>query len=168
MIKRKGNIYVGTSGWHYKHWVGTFYPAGTKDSEQLSYYIKIFKTVELNNSFYHLPPPQTFKNWRKAVPGDFIFVVKGSRYISHLKKLNVEKESINFFFNSVNKLKEKLGPILFQQPPKWKCNPERLEDFSKNFLKNIVMLLSLGIKHGIMMKSMNSFANTIAPFAFMN
>jgi uncharacterized protein YecE (DUF72 family) len=135
-MKRKGNIYIGTSGWHYKHWVRTFYPAGTKDSGQLAYYIKFFKTVELNNSFYHLPPPLTFKNWRKAVPDDFVFVVKGSRYISHLKKLNVERESIKIFFNSVNKLKEKLGPILFQLPPKWNINAERLAAFLKKLPRN--------------------------------
>src|ERR1041385_2641484 len=92
--RHEGTIYVGTSGWHYKHWVGTFYPEGTKDSEQLSYYVKFFSTVEINNSFYRLPPPETFKNWKKAVPDDFLFAVKGSRYISHMKKLNVERANI--------------------------------------------------------------------------
>ena len=62
----KGKIHIGTSGWHYKHWVGTFYPAGTKDSEQLAYYIKFFKTVELNSPFYHLPPPKTFARLEKV------------------------------------------------------------------------------------------------------
>ncbi len=132
---KKGKIHIGTSGWHYKHWVGTFYPAGTKDAEQLAYYLKFFKTVELNNSFYHLPPPQTFKNWKKAVPGDFVFAVKGSRYISHMKKLNVEKESINIFFDSANKLQEKLGPVLFQLPPNWKINTERLAQFLRKLPK---------------------------------
>ena len=125
----KGTIYVGTSGWHYKHWVGTFYPEGTKDSEQLSYYLKFFSTVEINNSFYRLPPAETFKNWKKAVPDDFLFAVKGSRYISHMKKLNVERANIQIFFNSVRSLREKLGPILFQLPPKWKINVQRLADF---------------------------------------
>lgn len=125
----KRNIYIGTSGWHYKHWIGTFYPQGTKDSEQLVYYLKFFKSVELNNSFYRLPSAQTFNNWRKAVPADFVFAVKGSRFISHMKKLNVDKESISIFFKSVNTLKEKLGPILFQLPPKWKLNVERLAHF---------------------------------------
>jgi len=125
----KGKIYIGTSGWHYKHWVGTFYPEGTKDSEQLSYYLKFFKTVEINNSFYRLPPPETFKNWKNAVPGDFTFAVKGSRYISHMKKLNVERGNIEIFFKSVRRLREKLGPILFQLPPKWKINTTRLAYF---------------------------------------
>ena len=125
----KGKIYIGTSGWHYKHWVGTFYPEGTKDSEQLSYYLRFFKSVEINNSFYRLPPPKNFKNWKTAVPDDFIFAVKGSRFISHMKKLKVEYDNIEIFFKSVRRLREKLGPILFQLPPKWKINTKRLSDF---------------------------------------
>jgi uncharacterized protein YecE (DUF72 family) len=125
----KTKIYIGTSGWHYKHWIGTFYPHGTRDFEQLAYYLRFFKSVELNNSFYRLPPPQIFSNWKKAVPSDFVFAVKGSRFISHMKKLNVERESVSIFFKSVTKLKEKLGPILFQLPPKWKLNVERLSNF---------------------------------------
>ena len=125
----KGKIYIGTSGWHYKHWVGTFYPKNTKDSQQLSHYLRFFKTVELNNSFYRLPSAETFKTWRRAVPKDFIFSVKGSRFISHMKKLKVERHSIQIFFDSVKNLREKTGPILFQLPPKWKINVERLHDF---------------------------------------
>ncbi|TMI94433.1 MAG: DUF72 domain-containing protein [Bacteroidetes bacterium] len=134
-VVRKGKIHIGTSGWHYKHWVGTFYPDKTKDADQLAYYFSHFNTVELNNSFYHLPLPQTFTNWRKATPPKFLFAVKGSRFITHMKKLNVEKESINIFFRSVSKLKEKLGPILFQLPPKWNVNTERLKLFLKKLPK---------------------------------
>ena len=131
----KGKIHIGTSGWHYKHWVGTFYPAGTKDSEQLAYYIKFFKTVELNSPFYHLPPPKTLEGWKKFVPPDFIFAVKASRYITHVKKLNVEKDSLRLFFNSASKLKEKLGPVLLQLPPRWKLNIERLDAFLRKLPK---------------------------------
>jgi uncharacterized protein YecE (DUF72 family) len=131
----KGKIHIGTSGWHYKHWVGTFYPPGTKDSKQLSYYIKIFKTVELNNPFYHLPPPKTFTNWKKFTPADFLFAVKASRYITHVKKLNVEKESIRLFFKSANKLQKKLGPVLFQLPPHWKINVGRFDTFLRKLPK---------------------------------
>jgi len=101
----------------------------------LSYYLKFFKTVELNNSFYRLPSPQTFTNWRKNTPADFLFAVKGNRFITHNKKLNVEKDSINLFLKSANKLKEKLGPILFQLPPKWNRNTERLQSFLKKLPK---------------------------------
>jgi uncharacterized protein YecE (DUF72 family) len=122
-------IYVGTSGWHYKHWIGTFYPEGTKDAGQLDYYLQNFGTVELNNSFYRLPSPETFTTWRKSVPDDFIFSVKASRFITHMKKLKDVKEATAQFFLHVRKLKEKLGPILFQLPPGWKLNAERLNEF---------------------------------------
>lgn len=122
-------MFIGTSGWHYKHWKGTFYPADIKDSDQFSYYGKVFKTVELNNSFYHLPALSTFTEWRKSSPRDFIFSVKGSRYITHMKKLKVDKPSIRKFMSHAGRLKEKLGPILFQLPPHWKINIQRLADF---------------------------------------
>jgi uncharacterized protein YecE (DUF72 family) len=126
---RKGKIHIGTSGWHYKHWIGTFYPERTKDTDQLKYYLKFFKTVEINNSFYRLPSPETFETWRKAAPKDFIFSVKASRYLTHMKKLKADRRSINKFFSSVNKLKEKAGPVLFQLPPLWNINVERLSEF---------------------------------------
>jgi uncharacterized protein YecE (DUF72 family) len=135
-MTKKGKIYIGTSGWHYKHWVGTFYPEKTKDSEQLAFYLKYFKSVELNNSFYRLPKPRVFANWRKAVPADFIFAVKGNRYITHNKKLNIEKQNISIFFKSVKNLEEKTGPILFQLPPKWNLNVERFARFLKQLPKN--------------------------------
>jgi len=128
-MPKKGRIYIGTSGWHYKHWNGTFYPEGTRAAEQLEYYLKYFGTVELNNSFYHLPPPETFRKWKAAVPRDFIFSVKGSRYITHMKKLKVAQESIDRFFNSAGCLGKKLGPVLFQLPPGWKVNHERFAAF---------------------------------------
>jgi uncharacterized protein YecE (DUF72 family) len=128
---RKGKIHIGTSGWHYKHWKGTFYPAHIKESQQFDEYRKSFSTVELNNSFYRLPTPQTFTAWRKATPKNFVFAVKGSRFITHMKKLNLDREGIKKFFTSVKNLKEKLGVILFQLPPKWKVNAARLNSFIK-------------------------------------
>lgn len=125
----KGRIHIGTSGWHYKHWIGTFYPEGTKESEQLGYYIEHFKTVELNNSFYHLPAAETFKHWKEAVPGDFLFAVKASRYITHMKKLKDGKAAIEQFLGHADALGKKLGVVLFQLPPGWKVNVERFEDF---------------------------------------
>jgi uncharacterized protein YecE (DUF72 family) len=125
----EGKIYVGTSGWHYNHWLGNFYPEGTKANGQLSYYIRFFKTVEINNSFYRLPTKETFENWKKSVPDDFLFVVKASRYITHMKKLKDPQLSILNFMENVISLKEKLGPILFQLPPGWKINLQRFADF---------------------------------------
>lgn len=126
---KQGKLHIGTSGWHYKHWIGTFYPDGTREADQLALYKQRFNTVELNNSFYHLPDAKTFKNWAAATPEDFIFSVKGSRFITHMKKLNVSKADINRFLNRVSKLGDKAGPVLFQLPPRWKLNAERLELF---------------------------------------
>lgn len=126
---RKEKIHIGTSGWHYKHWKGTFYPADIKESQQLEAYTRYFDTVELNNSFYMLPAAKTFENWRKATPPGFVFSVKASRYFTHMKKLIVDKASIRKFFTHVSKLEEKLGAILFQLPPKWKVDAERLKTF---------------------------------------
>ena len=132
---RNGKIYVGTSGWHYKHWRGTFYPAGIKESEQFEIYKKHFSTVEINNSFYRLPTPDTFATWRKTTPQDFVFAVKASRFITHMKKLNLDKQGIKKFFTSVKKLNTKLGVILFQLPPRWKVNTDRLKAFIKELPK---------------------------------
>lgn len=129
VMMQKGKIYIGTSGWHYKHWKGTFYPHDIKDSEQFGMYMQAFNTVELNNSFYHLPSIETFSHWKNETPRGFIFSVKASRYITHMKKLIVDAESINKFFTHAEKLKEKLGPILFQLPPHWKINIDRLATF---------------------------------------
>jgi len=125
---KAGKIYIGTSGWHYKHWKD-FYPKDIKQSEQLAYLANMFSTVEINNSFYKLPTKETFENWRKEVPDDFIFAIKGSRFISHMKKLKVNGKSIDDFLDHARCLKSKLGPVLFQLPPRWKVNAERLRDF---------------------------------------
>jgi uncharacterized protein YecE (DUF72 family) len=90
-----GKIYIGTSGWHYKHWKGTFYPEDIKDDERFSYYCQYFSTVEINNSFYNLPTIKTFNGWRKITPAGFIFSVKASRYITHMKKLRIDAPAMH-------------------------------------------------------------------------
>lgn len=126
---RKAKIHIGTSGWHYKHWKGTFYPPDIKESQQFEAYLKYFSTVELNNSFYMLPAAKTFENWHKATPDNFVFAVKASRFFTHMKKLIVDKTSISKFFTNASKLERKLGVVLFQLPPKWQANAERLQNF---------------------------------------
>ena len=133
----KGKIYIGTSGWSYKHWKGTFYPDNLKDAEQFRYYQRYFDTVEINNSFYRLPAAETFSNWAKATPRDFVFSVKASRFITHMKKLNTDKNSIRIFFTRTTRLEKKLGPILFQLPPRWKVNTERFDRFARSLPKGI-------------------------------
>ena len=130
MAKKQGKIYVGTSGWHYKHWVGTYYPQDLKSDQFMEYYLKDFHTVEINNSFYKLPSEATFMQWRNDVPADFLYAVKASRFITHMKKLKEAKTSFDKFFLNVAGLEEKLGPILFQLPPGWKVNAERLREFT--------------------------------------
>jgi uncharacterized protein YecE (DUF72 family) len=125
-------IYIGTSGFSYPHWEkGVFYPEGLAKAKQLEYYSQHFQTVELNNPFYHLPSAKTFQGWYRRTPADFIFAVKASRYITHVKKLKEAKEPWQRFINNTKELKEKLGPILFQLPPNWQADPERLEKFLK-------------------------------------
>lgn len=125
----KGKIYIGTSGWHYKHWKGPFYPENMKTEEFLSYYSDRFDTSEVNNSFYKLPEKERFHYWKKRVGEDFLFSVKASRYITHMKKLKDPQDSLSRFMDSVSELGEKLGPILFQLPPKWNSNLKRLTEF---------------------------------------
>lgn len=123
------HIHIGTSGWHYKHWKGPFYPQELPEREMLARYAQSFRTAEINNSFYRLPEKQTFLSWRKTVPKDFVFAVKASRFITHMKKLKDPQEPLQRFFERTQSLKEKLGPVLFQLPPRWKCNIERLQAF---------------------------------------
>jgi uncharacterized protein YecE (DUF72 family) len=122
-------IHVGTSGWHYRHWLGNFYPDDLPVSRMLEHYVRHFDTVELNNSFYRLPAEDTFQAWRNDTPPHFLFSVKASRYITHMKKLGDPEESIQLFTSRAEKLGRKLGPILFQLPPRWKSNPEKLSEF---------------------------------------
>lgn len=125
-------IYIGTSGFSYSHWEkGVFYPAGLTKAKQLEYYSQHFKTVELNNPFYHLPSAQTFANWRQRTPQDFSFAVKASRYLTHIKRLKDAQEPWQRFINNAKELKEKLGVILFQFPANWQVDAQRLEKFLK-------------------------------------
>lgn len=122
-------IHIGTSGWNYDHWRGPFYPEELPTHQWLDYYSERFHTVEVNNTFYQLPKKSTFRQWREASPAGFIFAVKASRYITHMKKLKEPKESLCNFLENVRLLEDKLGPILFQLPPNWKFNEERLAAF---------------------------------------
>jgi uncharacterized protein YecE (DUF72 family) len=129
MMKGIYNIHIGTSGWHYDHWKGPFYPANLPKSKMLAYYARHFKAVEINNSFYRLPGRKTFAEWRETAPGSFVFAVKASRYITHMKKLKDPSETVPRLLDAVTALGANLGPILFQLPPRWKIDPARLREF---------------------------------------
>lgn len=121
--------FIGTSGWNYKHWVGAFYPEDCAQEKMLQFYADKFPAVEVNNTFYNVPAKKTLESWSDMVDEDFIFAVKASRYITHMKKLNDPVEALDRFFDPVRALGNRLGPILFQLPPNWHCNPGRLESF---------------------------------------
>ncbi len=120
---------VGTSGWIYKHWAKDFYPERVRAREHLLHYSTLFDSVEINGSFYRLPTLAGARGWYRAVPDDFVFAVKGSRFITHMKKLKVTKQSIAIFFRRIAPLKQKTGPILWQLPPQLRRDPERLDAF---------------------------------------
>lgn len=122
-------VHIGTSGWHYKHWCGPYYEEKLPASKMLACYVKDFDTVEINNSFYRLPTEETFAKWREETPRGFCFAVKGSRFITHMKKLKDPENALENLIPRAEALKEKLGPILFQLPPHWQINLERLETF---------------------------------------
>src|SRR3954467_5807275 len=117
-------VRIGCSGWHYKHWLGNFYPARMPAAKMLAHYYSHFDTVEINNSFYMLPKPETLRSWHDATPKNFLFTCKGSRFITHNKKLKDPESTLPNLMPRLEILGEKLGPILFQLPPKWKANKQ--------------------------------------------
>lgn len=125
----ENKIYIGTSGWLYKHWIGRFYPEKSNAKKQWQFYAGHFDTVEINNSFYRWPDRSVFEGWYKNSPGNMLFSVKASRFITHMRKLTQPEEPVVKLFENITALKNKLGPILFQLPPKWKINATRLGDF---------------------------------------
>ncbi len=122
-------LWIGTSGWVYQHWTNLFYPAQLPSNQQLSFYAEHFPTVEVNFSFYRLPEKAVFETWRSQTPEGFLFAVKGSRYLTHMKKLKDPQEPLARLIERASGLQEKLGPILFQFPHTWLLNIERLQAF---------------------------------------
>jgi uncharacterized protein YecE (DUF72 family) len=123
-------IHIGLSGWSYRDWVGRFYPEDLPSERWLSFVAERFDTVEVNRSFYSLLEPSTYRSWYENVPEGFIFAVKGSRYITHLKKLHdVQTPVANFFASGVLELGDKLGPVLWQLPGGWRFRPDRIRHF---------------------------------------
>jgi uncharacterized protein YecE (DUF72 family) len=121
--------YVGCSGWHYEHWRGLFYPEELPKPKWLQFYTGRFNTVELNNSFYRLPSEKAFTTWRESTPDNFVFAVKVSRFITHIKRLKNLGSAVENFLSRADLLGEKLGPLLYQLPPNMKRNDELLQDF---------------------------------------
>jgi uncharacterized protein YecE (DUF72 family) len=124
-----GSILIGTSGWAYDHWQGPFYPGDCPTADRLSYYAAHFRSVEINNSFYQLPSAETLVQWRETVPAGFTFAFKANRYLTHMKKLSDPGEPLRILYDRASVLGDALGPILFQLPPNWDFDPDRLSSF---------------------------------------
>lgn len=122
-------IRIGTSGWEYPHWVGSFYPRDLSRDRRLEFYAEHFDTVELNNSFYRLPEAETFATWGRRVPAEFSFAVKASRYLTHLRRLREPAEPLHRLWTRARRLDGRLGPMLYQLPPRWRPNHERMAEF---------------------------------------
>lgn len=122
-------VLVGTSGWMYDDWKGIFYPENLPQNKWLEFYSQNFETVEVNSTFYHQMKPETFANWGKIVPKNFVFSVKASRFITHIKRLLNCEEPLKRLLEQVKGLGANLGPVLFQLPPRWKADEKRLESF---------------------------------------
>src|SRR5438874_503007 len=130
-----GKLFVGTSGWVYKGWAGTFYPRDLPARQHLEFYTTQFNTVEINATFYRLPFENGVRGWHDSAPPGFIYAVKGSRFITQMKKLNVEPKSIAIFFKRIAPLKEHTGPILWQLPPMLHKDSDRLNRFLRRLPK---------------------------------
>jgi uncharacterized protein YecE (DUF72 family) len=130
------NILVGTSGWSYKEWKGSFYPPKLPADQMLQYYAARFSAVEVNNSFYRIPSERVLAGWAEQVPPQFRFVMKASRRITHYNRLRDEDGSLGYFLQAVNPLGHRLGPTLFQLPPTFKKDLGRLQDFLSRLPKH--------------------------------
>jgi uncharacterized protein YecE (DUF72 family) len=130
MARREGRIRVGIAGWVFPPWRGSFYPKGLKQKDELAHAAHAFTTLEVNGTFYSLQRPETFAAWDAETPDDFVFSLKGPRFITHMKRLKeCELPLANFLASGVLRLGPKLGPILWQLPPNTKFEAERLESF---------------------------------------
>src|SRR3954447_16502398 len=145
---------IGISGWRYAGWRGKFYPSNLAQRRELEYASRTFNSVEINGSFYSLQLPSSYNRWHKETPPDFVFSVKGPRFITHMKKLrDVERPLANFFASGVLALREKLGPILWQLPPNLGWNEQRLGEFFELLPRDTAAAASLGKKHDEKLKT---------------
>ncbi len=127
---KRGRVRIGTSGWRYAPWRGVFYPQALAQRRELEYASRCFHTIEINGTFYSLQRPQSFREWRDATPDAFVFAVKGSRYLTHLRRLkDIDTPLASFFASGLLALGPKLGPLLWQLPPNFRFDAERLRAF---------------------------------------
>lgn len=146
-------IRIGISGWRYSPWRGEFYPKDLPQKDELRYAASIFPTIEINGSFYSLQRPQSYARWYEHTPRGFVFAVKGGRYITHMKKLrNIEAPLANFLASGLFNLREKLGPILWQFPPNFRYDEERVGNFLRLLPKDTGSAVRLARKRDAWLK----------------
>jgi uncharacterized protein YecE (DUF72 family) len=134
-------VRVGCSGWQYKHWRGNFYPADLPLKSWFQHYASVFDTVEINNSFYRLPEASTFAAWSARAPRRFLFAVKASRFLTHMKKLKEPEAPLDRFFSRARSLGRHFGPVLYQLPPGWKLDQGRLEYFLRLLPRDVPQVI---------------------------
>jgi uncharacterized protein YecE (DUF72 family) len=139
-----GTIRIGISGWRYGGWRGVFYPEGLAQRRELEYASRRFRSIEINGTFYSLQRPEHFQDWYDATPPGFVFAVKGSRFISHMKRLkDIGKPLANFLASGLFNLREKTGPFLWQFPPQFRFDADRLEAFFEMLPRDAQSALAL-------------------------
>ena len=144
----KGDIRIGISGWNYPPWRGVFYPKGLAQKKELAYAASQFRSIEINGTFYSLQRPEYFEAWDQATPKDFIFAIKGSQYITHMRRLiDVRAALANFFASGLLRLGAKMGPVLWQFPPNFRFESQRLEKFFKLLPRDTESAARLARRH---------------------
>ena len=147
-------VRIGISGWNYAGWRGVFYPKGLPHRRELEFASRAFNSIEINGSFYSLQLPTSYRRWHEETPANFLFSVKGARFITHMKKLReVEMPLANFFASGVLALEEKLGPILWQFPPNFGWNEKRFREFFQLLPKTTKEASALGKRHDSRLKA---------------
>jgi uncharacterized protein YecE (DUF72 family) len=148
-----GRILIGISGWRYEPWRGVFYPPGLAQARELEYASRALPTIEINGTFYSLQRPEFFDAWYQATPEGFVFAVKGSRFLTHMLKLrNIDKPLANFFASGIFGLREKIGPFLWQFPPNFRYDAERLDAFFRMLPRDTEEALCLARRRDARMK----------------
>ena len=153
-MRKASDLRIGISGWNYKGWRGVFYPKALAQKRELEFASRALNSIEINGSFYSLQRPESYRRWRRATPDNFIFAVKGGRFITHMKKLReIESPLANFFASGILALEQKLGPILWQFPPNFRWNPQRFRDFFKLLPRTTKEAAALGKQHDSKLKT---------------
>jgi uncharacterized protein YecE (DUF72 family) len=155
----RGRIWIGISGWRYAPWRGVFYPVGLAQRRELEYASRSFPTIEINGTFYSLQRPERFASWYRDTPKSFVFAVKGSRFITHMKRLrDIERPLANFFASGLFELRDKLGPVLWQFPPSFRYEPDLLDAFFARLPRTTAQALALARRRDARVKGRTRLA----------